>query len=151
MAAKARTTGNPTTPHAEEGTAAADNTVASNMTASNAPNSNAAAGNAATGNAAAACGGCCARSTHRDEREKKALITRLNRVEGQIRGVRGMIEKDAYCDDVLNQIQAARAAMDAVSRLVLERHMKRCLVDRVRSGEDEVIDELLVTLAKLMR
>jgi DNA-binding FrmR family transcriptional regulator len=121
MAAKARTTGNPTTPHAEEGTAAA------------------------------ACGGCCARSTHRDDSEKKALITRLNRVEGQIRGVRGMIEKDAYCDDVLNQIQAARAAMDAVSRLVLERHMKRCLVDRVRSGEDEVVDELLVTLAKLMR
>jgi DNA-binding FrmR family transcriptional regulator len=146
MAAKARTTGNPTTPHAEEGTVAADNTVASNMTASDAPNSN-----AATGNAAAACGGCCARSTHRDEREKKALITRLNRVEGQIRGVRGMIEKDAYCDDVLNQIQAARAAMDAVSRLVLERHMKRCLVDRVRAGEDEVIDELLVTRAKRMR
>ena len=97
------------------------------------------------------CGSCCERTTHRDEREKKALITRLNRVEGQIRGVRGMIERDAYCDDVLNQLQAARAAMDAISRLVLERHMKSCLVDRVRAGEDEVVDELLVTLAKLMR
>ncbi len=94
---------------------------------------------------------CCARSTHRDDAEKKTLINRLNRVEGQIRGVRGMIEKDAYCDDVINQIQAARAALDAASRLVLERHMKSCLIDRVRAGEDEVVDELLATLAKLMR
>jgi CsoR family transcriptional regulator, copper-sensing transcriptional repressor len=100
---------------------------------------------------------CCSRSTHREEREKKALLSRLNRVEGQIRGIRGMLDRDAYCDDVLNQIQAARAALDAVSRkpagclLVLERHMKSCLVDRVRAGEDEVVDELLATLSKLMR
>ena len=96
-------------------------------------------------------GSCCARTTHRGEAEKKALISRCNRVEGQIRGVRGMLEKDAYCDDILNQIQAARAALEAISRLVLERHMKSCLIDRVRAGEDEVVDELLVTLTKLMR
>ena len=96
-------------------------------------------------------GSCCARTTHRGEVEKKALISRCNRVEGQIRGVRGMLEKDAYCDDILNQIQAARAALEAISRLVLERHMKSCLIDRVRAGEDEVVDELLVTLTKLMR
>lgn len=96
--------------------------------------------------------GCCSiRTTHREETEKKALISRCNRVEGQIRGVRGMLERDAYCDDVLNQIQAARAALDAISRLVLEHHMKSCLIDRVRAGEDEVVDELLVTLQKLMR
>lgn len=96
-------------------------------------------------------GSCCARTTHRGEVEKKALISRCNRVEGQIRGVRGMLEKDAYCEDILNQIQAARAALEAISRLVLERHMKSCLIDRVRAGEDEVVDELLVTLTKLMR
>lgn len=90
-------------------------------------------------------------STKRDEASKKNLLSRCNRVEGQIRGVRGMLEKDLYCDDILHQIQAARAALDSIARLVLELHMKECLVSRVRAGDDEVVDELLVTLQKMMR
>lgn len=94
---------------------------------------------------------CCARTTVRDESEKKALINRCNRVEGQIRGIRGMLERDMYCDDVLNQVAAVRSAMDSISRLILERHMKSCLIDRIRAGELEVVDELLGTLQKMMR
>lgn len=95
---------------------------------------------------------CCnPRLTHRTEMEKKALISRCNRVEGQIRGVRGMLEKDLYCDDILTQIHAARSALDAITRLLLERHMKSCLIERVQAGETEVVDELLLTLKKFMR
>ncbi len=94
---------------------------------------------------------CCARTTVRDEAEKKALINRCNRVEGQIRGIRGMLEKDMYCDDVLNQVSAVRSALDSISRLILERHMKSCLIDRIRAGELEVVDELLGTLQKMMK
>jgi len=92
----------------------------------------------------------CARTTQRTDREKTALISRCNRVEGQIRGIRGMLERDAYCDDILNQLQAASAALDAIGRLVLERHMKSCLVDRIQEGDLDVVDELLTTLKKMM-
>lgn len=94
---------------------------------------------------------CCARTTIRDEPEKKALINRCNRVEGQIRGIRRMLEKDLYCDDILNQVAAVRSALDSISRLILERHMKSCLIDRIRAGELEVVDELLGTLQKMMK
>ena len=93
----------------------------------------------------------CARTTLRDEPEKKALLNRCNRVEGQIRGIRGMLEKDAYCDDILNQIGAVQSALDSISRLILERHMKSCLIDRIQSGDLEVVDELLGTLQKMMK
>lgn len=93
----------------------------------------------------------CARTTRRDDREKAALISRCNRAEGQIRGIRGMLARDAYCDDILNQLQAASAALDAIGRLVLERHMKSCLIDRVQAGDLAVVDELLTTLRKMMR
>ncbi len=93
----------------------------------------------------------CARTTLRDEPEKKALLNRCNRVEGQIRGIRGMLEKDAYCDDILNQIGAVQSALDSISRLILERHMKSCLIERIQSGDLEVVDELLGTLQKMMK
>ncbi|MCL9660893.1 metal-sensitive transcriptional regulator [Paenibacillus hunanensis] len=82
---------------------------------------------------------------------KHNLVRRLNRVEGQIRGIKGMIEKDTYCDDVLNQIAAAQSALNSVGRLLLEGHMKSCVVERIESGEHEVIDELLVTINKLLK
>ena len=94
---------------------------------------------------------CCSRNTLRDDLEKKALINRCNRVEGQIRGIRGMLEKDLYCDDILNQVAAVRSALDSISRLILERHMKSCLIDRIQAGELEVVDELLGTLQKMMK
>lgn len=91
------------------------------------------------------------RKSHHSEKMKSNLIARLNRIEGQIRGVKGMIEKDTYCDDVLNQIAAIQAALNSVGRLLLEGHMKSCIVERIQAGEHEVIDELLVTMNKLMK
>lgn len=88
--------------------------------------------------------------TFREERLKENLITRLNRVEGQVRGVKGMIEKDAYCNDVLNQISAVQAALDSASKLVLENHIRGCLVEKIQAGDDKIIDELLVTIGKLL-
>ncbi len=95
--------------------------------------------------------GCehCERMTSREQKLKSALLTRLNRVEGQIRGIKGMIEKDSYCDDVLHQISAAQSALNSVSKLVLETHIRGCLVEKIRSGDDEIIDELLGTIGKM--
>ncbi|MBR0598743.1 metal-sensitive transcriptional regulator [Sinanaerobacter chloroacetimidivorans] len=90
------------------------------------------------------------KTTHREQKLQSNLITRLNRVEGQIRGIKGMIEKDAYCNDVLNQISAVQAALDSVSKLVLENHIRGCLVKKIQAGEDEIIDELLVTIGKML-
>ena len=89
--------------------------------------------------------------TVRSEKVKKDLIARLNRIEGQVRGIKGMIEKDLYCDDVLNQIAAVHSAMNSVSRLILNNHMKSCLITRIQSGELDVIDELLYTIEKMLK
>ncbi|OBZ13676.1 MULTISPECIES: metal-sensitive transcriptional regulator [Bacillales] len=98
---------------------------------------------------------CCdttgPRKSHHSEQMKDNLTKRLNRIEGQIRGVKAMIEKDTYCDDVLNQIAAAQSALNSVGKLLLEGHMKSCIVERIQAGENEVIDELLITVNKLMK
>ncbi|GIO32435.1 MULTISPECIES: metal-sensitive transcriptional regulator [Paenibacillus] len=99
----------------------------------------------------ACAGGCSERHSHHSRQTKNNLITRLNRIEGQIRGVKGLIEKDTYCDDVLNQIAAIQAALNGVGKLLLEDHMRSCVVERIESGDHEVIDELLVTVKKLMK
>lgn len=91
------------------------------------------------------------RKSHHSDKMKSNLITRLNRIEGQIRGVKGLIEKDTYCDDVLNQIAAIQSALNSVGRLLLEGHMKSCVIERIQSGDHDVIDELLVTVNKLMK
>lgn len=93
---------------------------------------------------------CSKKMTIRDEKLKSGLIARLNRVEGQIRGIKGMIEKDIYCDNVLNQIAAAQAALNSVSKLVLENHIKGCLVEKIKNGDDEIVDELIATIGKLL-
>ncbi len=95
--------------------------------------------------------GAAARTTNRPQKMKDSLITRLNRIEGQVRGIKGMIEKDIYCDDVLNQIAAVQSAMRGVSKLLLENHMKSCIVGRIQAGETEVVDELLYTIEKLLK
>ena len=89
--------------------------------------------------------------TVRTEKVKKDLIARLNRIEGQVRGIKGMIEKDVYCDDVLNQIASVHSAMNSVSRLILSSHMKSCLVTRIQAGDLEVVDELLYTIYKMIK
>ncbi|MBQ8556125.1 MAG: metal-sensing transcriptional repressor [Clostridia bacterium] len=91
------------------------------------------------------------RTKPRSDGEKTALIHRLNRIEGQIRGLRGMVEKDAYCPDILTQVSAANAALNAFTRVLLSEHIRTCVAEDVRAGNDAVIDELLVTLQKLMK
>ncbi|WP_028776034.1 metal-sensitive transcriptional regulator [Shimazuella kribbensis] len=91
------------------------------------------------------------RKSHHSDKIKKNLINRLNRIEGQVRGVKGMIEKDTYCDDVLNQIASIQSSLNSVGKLLLEQHMKSCVIERFQEGDQEVIDELLVTMHKLMK
>lgn len=90
------------------------------------------------------------RMTAREQKLKENLISRLNRVEGQVRGIKGMLEKDAYCDQLLNQIAAAQAALNSVSKLVLENHIRGCVVEKIRNGEDEIIGELLNTIGRIL-
>jgi DNA-binding FrmR family transcriptional regulator len=78
-------------------------------------------------------------------------MNRLSRIEGQIRGIKGMLEKDAYCTDVLTQSAAVSAAMNAFNKELLASHIRTCVARDIREGKDEVIDELVVTLQKLMK
>ena len=94
---------------------------------------------------------CCEKTKERSPEEYKSLVNRLNRIEGQIRGIRGMLDKNAYCPDILAQVAAANAALNAFSKELLSNHIRSCVVNDVRAGNDEVIDELLVTLQKLMK
>ncbi len=96
------------------------------------------------------CPHCAQRTTIREEKLRLTLIRRLGCVEGQIRGIKGMVEKDAYCDDILNQIAAVRSALTSISKMVLENHIHGCLVEKIRSGEDEVVDELVSTIGRLL-
>lgn len=91
------------------------------------------------------------RTSHHSVKVKQNLESRLNRIEGQIRGIKAMIEKDVYCDDVLNQIAAVQSALNSVGKLLLEGHMKSCVIERIQEGDSEVIDELLKTMNKLMK
>ena len=97
------------------------------------------------------CKTCCHKTKHRDEKEYKDLINRLSRIEGQIRGLKSMIESDAYCPDILVQASATTAALNSFSRVLLSNHIKSCVVDDIKEGKDEVVDELVNTLQKMMR
>ncbi len=94
---------------------------------------------------------CCHKTKHRSEEEYKRLIHRLNRIEGQIRGIRGMVERSAYCPDILAQAAAANAALNAFSKELLSDHIRTCVAQDIRDGKDDTIDELLRTLQKLMK
>lgn len=94
---------------------------------------------------------CCCRHKKRSEEEYKSLIHRLNRIEGQIRGIRGMVEKDVYCADILVQVAAANSALNAFSRELLSQHVRTCVADDLRAGSDEKLGELLKLLPKLMK
>ncbi len=91
------------------------------------------------------------RTKKRTEEEYRSLINRLNRIEGQIRGIRGMVEKDAYCIDILTQASAASAALNAFSRELLSAHIRTCVAQDIRDGKDETIEELVNTLQKMMK
>ena len=94
---------------------------------------------------------CCHRTRERTPEEYRSLVHRLNRIEGQVRGIRGMLEKDAYCPDILAQAAAANAALNAFSRELRAQHIRTCVARDIREGKDEIIDELMDTLRRLMR
>lgn len=96
------------------------------------------------------CGGNV-KKTERAEKDKKKLVNRLSRIEGQIRGIKKMIENDAYCNDVLIQSAAVDAAINDFNRELLSNHIHSCVVRDIREGKDEVVDELMVTLQKLIK
>ena len=94
---------------------------------------------------------CCERHKERSPEEYKALMNLLNRIEGQIRGIKGMVENGAYCPDILVQSAAVNAAVNAFNKELLASHIRSCVVNDIRDGKDEVIDELVCTLQKLMK
>ncbi len=97
------------------------------------------------------CPYCSGKHKTRDEKEYKDLMNRLKRIEGQVRGVEGMLENDAYCTDVLVQVSAITSALNSFNKALLANHMRTCVADNIRQGNDEVIDELVTTLQKLMK
>ena len=97
------------------------------------------------------CCHCSQRKKERSPEEYKKLIHRLNRIEGQIRGIKGMVENNAYCPDILIQSAAVNAAINAFNKELLANHIRTCVADDIRNGKDEAIDELVVTLQTLMK
>lgn len=94
---------------------------------------------------------CCSKTKERSAEEYRALINRLNRIEGQIRGIKGMVEKNAYCTDIITQVAAATAALNAFNKELLANHIKTCVARDIRNGKDETIDELVAVMQKLMK
>lgn len=94
---------------------------------------------------------CCHKTKERSPDEYKALMNRLNRIQGQINGIKGMVEKDSYCTDILIQVSAVTAALNAFNKELLANHIKTCVADHIREGDDSVIDELVTTLQRLMK
>lgn len=95
---------------------------------------------------------CCSqRKKDRTPEEYKKLINRLNRIEGQIRGIKGMVENGAYCPDILVQSAAVNAAVNAFNKELLANHIKTCVLEDIRDGNDDIVDELVSTLQKLMK
>ncbi len=96
-------------------------------------------------------GAACCRHKDRSPEEYKALLNRLSRIEGQVRGIRGMLEKDAYCVDILVQVAAANSALNSFSKELLAQHISTCVADDLRAGSEAKLDELMKLLPKLMK
>ncbi len=94
---------------------------------------------------------CSCKKKERSEKEYKDLINRLSRIEGQVRGVKRMVEEDAYCIDILTQVSAITSALNSFNKVLLAEHIKTCVTDDIRAGKDETVDELVGTLQKLMK
>ena len=93
----------------------------------------------------------CRKKKERASEEYQKLINRLNRIEGQVRGVKGMVENDAYCTDILIQVSAIKAALDGFNKELLGNHIRTCVADDIRRGNNDTVDELVETLQKLMK
>lgn len=94
---------------------------------------------------------CCAKTKERSEKEYRDLMNRLSRIEGQVRGIKGMVENDAYCTDILVQVSAVRAALNSFNKELLANHIKTCVTRDIKEGKDDTVDELVDVLQKLMR
>ena len=94
---------------------------------------------------------CCHKTKERSEKEYKDLLNRLSRIEGQVRGIKGMLEKDAYCTDILVQVAAVNAALNSFNKVLLANHIKTCVTRDIREGKEETVDELVAVLQKLMK
>ena len=94
---------------------------------------------------------CCHKTKERSEKEYKDLIHRLNRIEGQVRGIKGMVEQDAYCTDILVQVAAVNAALNSFNKVLLANHIRGCVARDIKEGKEETLDELVGTLHKLMK
>ena len=91
------------------------------------------------------------KSSQESLKTQKAMMDRLSRVEGQIRGIKNLIEKDTYCYDIINQIEAARSALGSISMVLMESHLRHCIVHQLQNGEEEAIDEILKSFKRLMK
>lgn len=91
------------------------------------------------------------KTKHRESKEYKDLIHRLNRIEGQVRGIKGMVENECYCVDILTQVSAIQSALNGFNRVLLGNHIKTCVVEDIKAGNEEVVDELMKTIQKLMK
>lgn len=98
-----------------------------------------------------ACEDCTQKTKERTGKEYRDMINRLSRIEGQIRGIKGMVEKDVYCTDILVQVAAVNAALNSFNRVLLANHIKTCVTKDIRDGREETVDELIQTLKKLMK
>ena len=94
---------------------------------------------------------CCAKTKIREDKEYKDLINRLNRIEGQVRGVKKMIENDAYCTDIVLQVSAINAALNSFNKVLLAEHIRTCVADDIRNGKDDTIEDLVNTITRLMK
>ena len=94
---------------------------------------------------------CHGKKAHHPDKTKQQLSSRLNRIEGQIRGINKMVQDDVYCDDILHQILSVEAALTGVKKMLLEAHMKSCIIDQVEKGDSTVIDELMTTIGKMIK
>ena len=94
---------------------------------------------------------CSGKTKERSAREYRDLLNRLSRIEGQVRGIRGMLERDAYCTDILIQVAAVNAALNSFNKVLLSNHIRTCVTDHIKAGDDSVIDELVTLLQKLMK
>lgn len=97
------------------------------------------------------CPECVHRTKSRTEEETKLMVNRLNRIEGQVRGIRRMVENNAYCPDILVQVSAITAALNSFNKVLLAEHIRTCVSEDIREGKDETIDELVTVLRKLMK
>ena len=97
------------------------------------------------------CNTCHGKKAHHTDKTREQLSNRLNRIEGQVRGINKMVQDDVYCDDVLHQILSVEAALTGVKKMLLEAHMKSCIIEQIEKGDSAVIDELMTTIGKMIK